>query len=289
MKHIYQKQEGSEMRVAVFFSGGASSVQAMLKDPNYRTLYEIVVGFTNEDECAGMAAAEEAGIPVVHRNFKTFCQEKGIDPKDFAQRAVYYEAVINDLKPYAPDIVCLSGFTGPGSIIVDPFLTEYADRIINVHPADLAILASKEEADFNVSRLCAGNLLTRQVTLLVGENNLERRYKGEDAVYDAIISGEEYTRSSVHIARKVFDEGPLLVQSKKFPVRKEWVRAKTAQKNFRALRKYADDLQETMKWEGDGPAYLKTLELIARGKMAIDGDTVFVDGQELPYMGFGLD
>jgi len=277
------------MRVAVFFSGGASSMQAMLKDPNHGTLYEIVVGFTNKEECAGIQTGEAAGIPVARRNFKKFCQEKGIDPKDFEQRAVYYEAVIKDLEPYTPDIVCLSGFTGPGSIVVEPFLTEYADRILNVHPADLAILASKEGAQFEIPRLYAGNMSRKEVTVLVGDNNLERRYKGEDAVYDAVISGEAYTRSSVHIARKDFDEGPLLVQSKKFPVKKEWVQRRVQQKNFRLIRKYADELQETMKWEGDGPAYLKALELISQGKMAIEGDSVLVDDQELPYMGFPLD
>ncbi len=288
MKYIYDKKDSSPMRVAVFFSGGASSMRAMLNDPNYPTLYEIVVAFTNKDECSGIAVGEEADIPVVRRSFKKFCQEKGIDPKDFSQRAVYYEAVIKDLESHAPDIVCLSGFTGPGSIIVEPFLTEYADRILNVHPADLAILASKEGADFSVSRIYAGNLSVPQAAVLVSENDLERRYKGEDAVYDAVISGEDYTRSSVHIARKVFDEGPLLVQSQKFAVKRQWVRAKLSQRNFRAVRTYADDLQETMKWEGDGPAYLKALELISQGNLALDRDTVWADGQELPYMGFGL-
>jgi folate-dependent phosphoribosylglycinamide formyltransferase PurN len=289
MNHIYMKQEGRAMRVAVFFSGGASSMQAMLKDPNNRVLYEIVVGFTNTDDCTGIGVAEEAGIPVLRRNFRSFCQERGIDPKDFEQRQVYYEAAIRDLEPYAPDVVCLSGFTGPGSIIVDPFLTEYADRIINVHPADLTILASKEGSPFEIPRIYTGNLSTRQVSALVTENNLERRYKGEDAVYDAVISGEEFTRSSVHIARKVFDEGPLLVQSKKFPVKKDWVQVKLRQKNFRALRKYADELQESMKWEGDGPAYLKALELLSMGRMAVDVDTVLLDERELPYRGVGLD
>lgn len=288
MSTIYRNEEGRKMRVAVFFSGGASSMQAMLKDPNHGGLYEIVAGFTNKEDCAGVSIAREAGIPVVQRNFKKFCQQKGIDPKDFGQRAVYYEAVIEDLKPYEPDVICLSGFTGPGSIIVEPLLTEYADRTLNVHPADLAVLASKEDADFNVERLYAGNLSTDQANMLVADNNLERRYKGEDAVYDAVISGEEYTRSSVHIARKEFDEGPLLVQSKKFPVKKDWVRRRAHQKNFRSIRKYADELQETMKWEGDGPAYLKALELISQGKIAIEGNSVSVEGEVLPYGGLGL-
>lgn len=289
MKSIYQTQKGRRMRVAVFFSGGASSMQAMLKDPNHGKLYEIVAGFTNKDECAGVGIAEAAGIPVARRNFKKFCEEKGIDPKDFQQRSVYYEAVIEDLAPYKPDIVCLSGFTGAGSIIVEPFLGEYADRILNVHPADLAILASKEGGDCHVRRLYAGNLASEQVVLLMAENNLERRYKGEDAVYDAIISGEEYTRSSVHIAREDFDEGPLLVQSKRFPVKKEWVEAKVRQKNFRAIREDADKLQETMKWEGDGPAYRKALELISQGKIAVAASTISLEGEDLPYAGLGLD
>lgn len=289
MKLIYEKQPKRPMRVAVFFSGSASSMQAMLKDPNHGALYQIVLGFTNKDACTGIRVAEDAGIPVTRRNFKTFCQEKGIDPKDFAQRAVYYGAVVQDLDVHKPDLICLSGFTGPGSIIVDPLLTEYADRILNVHPADLAILASKESHAFGIPHLYAGSLSPQQAAVLISDNCLERRYKGEDAVYDAIISGEEYTRSSVHIARKEFDEGPLLVQSKRFPVRTEWLQKKVREKNFRAIRQYADQLQETMKWEGDGPAYLKALELISSGRIATDAEKVFLDGQPLPYAGLGLD
>lgn len=289
MKLIYQKQPKRLMRAAVFFSGSASSMQAMLKDPNHGSLYKVVAGFTNKDDCAGIRLAENAGVPVIRRNFKTFCQEKGIDPKDFAQRAVYYKAVVQDLETHEPDIICLSGFTGPGSIIVDPLLTEYADRILNVHPADLAILASRESRPFAISHLYAGNLSPQQAAVLISDNCLERRYKGEDAVYDAIISGEEHARSSVHIARKEFDEGPLLVQSKRFAIRTEWVQGKVHDRNFRAIRQYADQLQETMKWEGDGPAYLKALELISSGRIAIDGEKVFLDGQPLPYAGLGLD
>lgn len=276
------------MRVAVFFSGGASSMQAMLKDPNHESLYEIVVGFTNKAECAGIEIAKNVGIPVLRKEFIKFCREKGIDPKDLQQRAAYYEAVLEDLQPYKPDLVCLSGFTGPGSIVVEPLLTEYADRILNVHPADLAILASKQGAEFGVRRLYAGNLRPEQVAILTAENNLERRYKGEDAVYDAVVSAEHYTRSSVHIARKEFDEGPIIVQSKKFPVPRKWVDRKIGQRDFRAIRKYADELQEKMKWEGDGPAFLKTLELASLGKVEIEGNTVYLEGEAFPYRGLGL-
>ena len=277
------------MRAAVFFSGGASSMQAMLKDPNHGKLYEIAAAFTNKDECAGIQIAQKAGIPVVRREFKKFCEERRIDPKDLQKRAVFYEAVVKDLEPFKPDLICLSGYTGPGSIIVEPLLGAYSDRILNVHPADLAILASKEGAERQVRRLYAGGLSPDQVVLLVAENNLERRYKGEDAVCDAVISGEEYTRSSVHIARQEFDEGPLLVQSKKFPVKRDWVEKKLEQRNFRPIRQYADELQETMKWEGDGPAYLKALELASQGKIAVQGSTVFLDANPLPYSGLQLD
>lgn len=310
MRPIYERQPKRPMKVAVFFSGSASSMQAMLKDPNHGALYALVVGFTNKEDCAGVSIAAEAGIPVIRRNFKSFCQERGIDAKDFAQRAVYYEAVVRDLETHKPDLICLSGFTGPGSIIVDPLLTEYADRILNVHPADLAILASEENHTFHtcgsgilplrdqtagsrfyfpIPRLYAGNLSPQQAAILISDNCLERRYKGEDAVYDAIVSGEEYTRSSLHIARKEFDEGPLLVQSKRFPVRTEWVRGKIHEKSFRSLRQYADQLQETMKWEGDGPAYLKALELISSGRIAVDGEKVLLDGEPLSYAGLRLD
>jgi folate-dependent phosphoribosylglycinamide formyltransferase PurN len=288
MKEIYRKQQDRSMRVVVFFSGGASSLQAMLKDPNRDGLYEIVAAFTNVDECGGIEIARHSNIPVLCRNFWSFCRDKGIDPRDLQQRSAYYEMVVSDLASYEPDLVCLSGFTGPGSIIVDPFLTEYENRILNVHPADLSILAPQDDLT-GPRKLYVGGLLPEHVAALVAENALERRYKGEDAVYDAVVSGESYTRSSVHIASRDFDEGPLLVQSRQFPVRTEWVQRKIQQRNFRAIRRYADELQETMKVEGDGPAYLKTLELVSLGNVAVEGNTIFLNGDKLPYRGLGLD
>ena len=59
-------------------------------------------------------------------------------------------------------------------------------------------------------------------------------------------------------------------------------------RNFRPLRQKADAVQEQMKWECDGPAFIKGLELAADGRLAIEGNTVLLDGKPLPYKGFQL-
>lgn len=157
---------------------------------------------------------------------------------------------------------------------------EYRNRILNVHPAPLELLSGPR-----VDRLDVSGLPPRQVTILAESNRLARKLTGGDAVYDAVAGGEASTRSTIHIVTRDVDQGPILVQSRQFAIDPE--ARHMPEEN---LRSYADDLQERMKREGDGPAYLKALELIAKGRLSVDEETVFLDGNyELPYCGFRLD
>jgi folate-dependent phosphoribosylglycinamide formyltransferase PurN len=105
---------------------------------------------------------------------------------------------------------------------------------------------------------------------------------GADPVYDAVTAGDDATRSSVHFVTPEVDAGPILVRSKPFPVHRELVDALQEHGAEGGIRDYVDAHQEWMKWEGDGPAFAKALELIADGRVERDGANVFVDGEPGP-------
>ena len=57
---------------------------------------------------------------------------------------------------------------------------------------------------------------------------------------------------------------------------------------------FKEGLQERMKWEGDGPAYIKALEFIAKGRLLIDGEALYLYDKNfhchepLPYCGYRI-
>jgi len=286
---IYTSETDEPMRVMIFFSGGASSMKYMLEDdPNHGNLYKVVGAFTDKQSAEkGIGIAKDKEVPVITFDRKTFYQEENLDPKVFDNRKFYYEQVCRDIELFRPDIIALSGYM---HIVSDPMMSEYENRIFNVHPADLSKLKRKGQSEIllPLDIFDFGNFKVKGVLINIKKENLERAYKGEDAVADAVLNGEKYTKSTVHIATEDFDEGPILVQSKGFPVDRKFVSRKLKMRDWGAVVDYAHELQEKMKWEGDGPAYAKALELTSLGRLSLDGFTVLLDGLELPYYGFQL-
>ena len=285
---VYEPSPGRKMRVAVFFSGGASAFKAMLdSDPNYGKLYEVVAGVTNNEVAGGIPLFTDRGIEVLRYplKFRSF---------DVEAAKPMYEEVLQGLNRFDPDIIALSGFM---RIVTFPLIEqreemgEYSGRVFNVHPAPLYILTGP-----GVERLNAWDMDPVQVTKLAKANRLKRRYKGGDAVTDAVISGEHKTSSTVHIATEVYDEGPVVVTSRDFEIddamRSSALRPRPDRRRSEQQRQYARELQERMKVEGDGPAYVKALEMTARGELEIERRNglfvVYRSGERLPYQGVQL-
>jgi len=289
MKKLYTPRKDEPMSVVVFFSGGASSMKYMLEDdPNHGKLYKVVAAFTDKQSAErGIGIAKGKEVPVIIRDRKTFYQEENLDPKVFDNRKFYYEQVCRDIEQFQPDIIALSGYM---HIVSDPLLSEFENSIFNVHPADLSILKKMDKTCplLPVDVFHEGNEDVKEVLRIIKSYGMERAYKGEDAVADAVLNGEKYTKSTIHIATENFDEGPILVQSKAFPVDTNFVSRKRRMRDWGSIVDYAHELQDKMKWEGDGPAYAKALELSSKGRFAIEGFSVFLDGEELPYHGFQL-
>lgn len=238
------------LRVVVFFSGGASGFRYLREhDPGYGDAYQIVGGFTDDPDAAGIEAFRAADVPVVVRDVRAFYDERDADLGDLGIRETFDEGTADRIAEFEPDLVLLSGYMW---ILTDPVVEAYP--VVNVHPADLTITEDDE-----------------------------RVYVGADPVFDAIADGREATRSSVHLVTTEVDAGPLLVLSKPFPVHRELVDSLQAFERETALRAYADAHQEWMKWEGDGPALAKALALLSAGRIGFDGATLTVDDEPGPY------
>ena len=125
---------------------------------------------------------------------------------------------------------------------------------VNVHPADLSLTNDKGQ----------------------------RRYVGDDAVYDAIMAGEKELRSSTLWIDQGVDSGPLLMVSEALPVELpaplEELKADPDE-----LRNLADEHQEQLKERGDWVVFPLTMELIGQGRLALDENGVtHLDGKPYP-------
>jgi folate-dependent phosphoribosylglycinamide formyltransferase PurN len=238
----------NELRVFVFFSGGASGFRYLADDdPNYGKKYEVVGGFTDSPDASGVDALRERGVPVESTDIEAFYAERGAPTTDLSVREEFDARTRELVEPYEPDVVVLSGYM---RILTSPVVSAFP--VINVHPADLRV-----------------------------EDDGERVYTGFDAVRDAVLAGEDETRSSVHLVTEDVDDGPLLVVSPPFPVERGMVET-LRERDEDALDDYIDAHQEWMKWRGDGPALSKALELAADGRA--DLRTGEVDGEDAPYV-----
>jgi len=120
------------LKIVFFFSGGASSMKAVLESEGQRKDYQVVCSFTN-------ASLEEAvgGYKVAHENE---IEIEYIEPRKAASRQDFYETITERMEKYEADVVGLSGWLRKYSLMCDPFLSEFSCRILNVHPADLSII-----------------------------------------------------------------------------------------------------------------------------------------------------
>jgi folate-dependent phosphoribosylglycinamide formyltransferase PurN len=313
------KDSGRKMNVIFFFSHGASSMKYVLEHADYGEDLQIVGAFTDAackddkryyESCGACATPCEKGIeickshnvPIIHmsKNKEKYCKAKSLNPDNDEWRIAYNEEIRDRIKDFNADIIGLSGYM---QYVKEPLIGAYKNKIFNVHPADLCILANERfyqplitvnplPYNGNVKHFDASGDLPAVVKEYAERNKLVRRFIGNRAVRDAIVAGETSTRSTVHIVTDVAeageDAGPIAAQSKKFEIHRPAKGSVIEYKNF---------LQTEMKCVGDGPAFWKTLELTAQKRLAIGDDniTIYLYDKDagiwnaLPYCGVRLD
>ncbi len=112
----------SPARLVVLVSGSGTNLQALLDacaDPAYGA--QVVAVGADRDGIEGLARAERAGVP-------TFVTRV----RDFGSRAAWDVALSEQVAVREPDLVVSAGFM---KLLGEGFLTRFAGRVVNTHPA----------------------------------------------------------------------------------------------------------------------------------------------------------
>lgn len=248
---------GRSMRVAAFMSGSGSNVvrllerQEALARAEGRAPFEVVFIFSDRSDgtCAGERIALEYGLPYFSYDIRRFHRRRGLGrnvrtPQGLAARRCYDRVAETLVAAFDVDVTALGGYM---SYITLP-------RCVNVHPADLSIL----------------------------DPDGRRKFVGERAVEAAILAGELTLRASTLWTDAGVDTGPLLMVSRSVEVRLPEPLERLRQDPGR-LAAAASEHQQRLKEVGDWKIFPRTIELIARGRLALDREgRVYVDGRPVP-------
>lgn len=221
-----------------------------LKTENGSSPFHVIFIFSDRSDgiCRGEKIACENGIPYFSYDIRSFHRLKGLKKEvntkqGLSARKEFDRVAARLIKAFDTDVIALGGYMS--------YIT--LERCINVHPADLSILTDEGK----------------------------RRYVGDHAVLDAITSGETYLRSSTLWTDRGVDTGPLLMVSE--PLKVELPDPlNSLRKDRKRLLQVAKAHQERLKELGDWKIFPRTVEMIARGRFALDeNNQVYFDGKPM--------
>jgi folate-dependent phosphoribosylglycinamide formyltransferase PurN len=255
---------------------------------NYERIYERDPGkhhivFSNAPGCAGVEKAHRNGVPVVALDSVRYFREMwGVEkvPRYGLERNSYDRAMMTLVEQTLhrrADLICLAGYD---LWIGDWMAKRYYPHILNVHPGD--------------ARKYAG--------------------LGWRPSAKAILAGETGVKATVFFVDASNDGGPILVQSASLSL-SGWERelrevrhfaekaGVTTLEKFRALtltegredlyqtlETVSSSVQERLRDEGDWKIYpFAVHDLIAKGRVALEGRTVHIDGVQMPEEGWQVD
>ena len=111
------------MKIAVLVSGGGTNLQAIIDAiaDGKITNTEIALVISNKDGAYALERAKNAGVNGI-------C----ISPKQFADKEVYSQEMINVLKENEVELIVLAGFL---VVLPESFVNAFEGKIINIHPS----------------------------------------------------------------------------------------------------------------------------------------------------------
>lgn len=157
------------LRVVVLVSGGGTNLQAIIDGVQAGTIHntELVGVISNNKNAYALERAAKAGIP-----------NEAVSPKDYETREAFNAALLAHLNAYTPDLIVLAGFL---VTISEAVITQYENRIINIHPS-------------LIPSFCG-----------VG-------YYGLKVHEAALARGVKVSGATVHFVDKGTDTGPIIMQ-----------------------------------------------------------------------------
>ncbi len=157
------------LKIAVLVSGGGTNLQAIIDRVKDGTITDakIDVVISNNKGAYALERAEKAGIDALV-----------ISPKDFEDRAQFNQALLSELKARNVDLVVLAGYL---VVVPETVISEFRNRIINIHPSLIPSFCGK------------------------GYYGLK--------VHEAVLSrGVKVTGATVHFVDEGTDTGPIILQ-----------------------------------------------------------------------------
>jgi len=254
---IFDPQKAERpMRVAAFMSGSGTNVMRLLEQEEQLreqgpAPFEVVFIFSDRSDgsCRGEKIALERGLPYFSYDIRAFYRRRSLKrgvntPQGLAVRKEYDQVAQKLVEAFHVDVIALGGYMS--------YIT--LKRCVNVHPADLSITGPEGR----------------------------RKYVGDNAVRDAIVAGEKILRASTLWTDEGVDTGPLLMVSDPVPVRLPEPLEALGEDPSRLAQVVAEH-QARLKEVGDWRVFPRTIEMIARGRFALDeNQAVYVDGSPVP-------
>jgi phosphoribosylglycinamide formyltransferase-1 len=282
---------GTRMAIVCLVSGAGTNYREIAA----KNMNHDYIVFTNRPGCDGVAIARANRHEVIELSHIPYLKDarkrygSGGIPRNCPERTEYEQrlcALIESKIGGEPDLVCLAGYD---QWLTDWMVDKYYPRILNVHPGDTT-----------------------------------KGYSGLHWVPSskAILAGDAVIRSSLFFVDTGEDTGPVLVQSKPLNIlqtidqltlggQKELLNGlheitsfatihdiktyedfeeKAGEELFRMMGLICRNLQAALKVAGDYKIYpFAVHDLIAQGRVQMDGRTVYVDGREMPEYGYRMD
>jgi len=153
----------TKKRVAVLISGRGSNMIALIEAAKAKDYpAEIVLVVSNRIDALGLARARTLGVATAV-----------VDHQRFGDREAFDRALNAELTAHRIEIVCLAGFM---RLLTPWFVTHWAGRVINIHPALLP------------------------------------QFKGLHTHRRALEAGVKQHGATVHFVSPEMDSGPIIVQ-----------------------------------------------------------------------------
>jgi len=159
----------TKAKIAVLVSGGGTNLQALINAQKKGIIKngEIVLVISSQYGAYALERAKKAGI-------KTAVSNK----KELGSQEAFEEKIIGCLKEEKIDLIILAGFM---SILSENFTSQYANRIINVHPSLIPSFCGKG-------------------------------YYGLRVHEEALNYGVKVTGATVHFVNEIPDGGKIILQ-----------------------------------------------------------------------------
>ena len=283
-------KSGKRMTIVCFVSGSGTNYREIVaKNHNHNYIV-----FTNRPGCGGVAIARANKHEVIELSHIPYLRDAGKRygsgnvPRNCPERVEYEQELCRLVEGSIgrePDLICLAGYD---QWLTDWMVDKYYPRILNVHPGDTT--------------------------------------KGYDGLHwvpsaKAILAGDEVIRSTLFFVDKGEDTGPVLVQSEPVNIAQtidklelgrteilleglyqvtsfatvhdinnyEGFEEKAGEELFTVMEHLCKKLQDTLKVAGDWKIYpFAVHNLIAQGRVQVDGKTVYVDSKEMPEYGYRM-